>query len=163
LVTSCDVTLAQFVLNCLDEDERVALASMGDPKRPGAGVWTRDAVDEYAVGLVAPGCDVWGDIRIYGEGGHSPADAEHIARYCPARTLADVAVKRKIVGQYVDTAKIRDNAAVRLRSAEDRPSSRDLHEWSRAQFEATILETPVLLLASLYDDRPGYRDGWRLR
>src|SRR5688500_18090508 len=39
------------------------------------------------------------DLTIYDEGGHSEAHAAHIARWDPARVLAEVAAKRAIIDE----------------------------------------------------------------
>lgn len=72
-------TIAEFIAARLDEDEQTARAAFDG--RGDNGVWERDQ-DPYA------NATVFSDfIHIYPEGGHSPEQAEHIARQCPATTL----------------------------------------------------------------------------
>lgn len=85
----------------------------------------------------------------------------HIASHDPAQVLREIDAKRKLLDDYVLTARIRDEAAVRIKAAGDCPNPKDLEEWDRAQREAAILEGPVKLAASPLSHRPGYRDEWR--
>ncbi|MGW3808842.1 DUF6221 family protein [Micromonospora sp. NPDC005113] len=123
----------------LDDDERVATGSESSDaalrwslKLPGYGSWIQDGN---------------GDTVVYDEGAPSESEAEHITRHDPARVLAEVDAKRRIV---------------------------DLFEYEQIDVSlpggppATVpgrrpaTAGPVLrLLALPYADRPGYRDEWR--
>ncbi|MFF7485615.1 DUF6221 family protein [Streptomyces luteogriseus] len=139
----------------LDEDERVARAAADELEGPElGGEWRYDG--QYvetarertmvAVGsqdLMEPGC------------------GEHIARHDPARVLREIDAKRQLLDDYETTARIRDEAAARIKAAGDHPDPKDLDTWDRAQREAAIFEGPVKLAASPSSDRPGYREEWR--
>jgi hypothetical protein len=93
-VSDVDV-LVRFVRDNLATDELIARASMGDPSREGAGVWTRECsheADDWC-GLCR---EVVGDIHIYDEGGHDADDVAHIARQDPKSTLERVAAQRRL-------------------------------------------------------------------
>jgi hypothetical protein len=85
--------LLAFVRAQMDEDERVALAARGDGcsrgdwlvERPGFGAAIR--TDD-------------GDVVVYDEGAPSESQVEHIARWDPARVLAEVEAKRRILGEH---------------------------------------------------------------
>jgi hypothetical protein len=91
------MTLAEFLLARIAEDEAVAQAAIRpepvkgwSPPRVDDGRWATDhgMYEERVEGI---------GITIYDEGGHSVEQAEHIARYDPARVLADCEAKRRIV------------------------------------------------------------------
>jgi len=87
--------LVAFLRARLDDDEQVARAA-------GAGVWTRECGHtDFGGADLPPGhdtcCVVSGDIHLYDEGGHDGDQAEHIARWDPARVLAEVAAKRGLI------------------------------------------------------------------
>ena len=87
--------------------------------------------------------------------------ALHIAEFAsPERVLREIDAKRRLLDDYVVTARIRDEAATRIKAAGDHPDPKDLDEWDRAQREAAILEGPVRLAASVYEDRSGYLAEW---
>lgn len=94
---------------------------------------------------------------------NSSEAAAHFARHDPARVLAEVASKRRIVTDYSETVRIRDEAAARIRDAGGPASAapEDLDTWDRAQREASTLEGPVKELALPYATEPGYREEWR--
>lgn len=79
----------------------------------------------------------------------------------PAQALRELGAKRQLLDDYMVTARIRDEAAARIKAAGDRPDPQDLDTWDRAQREAAILEGSVKLAASPLADRPGYRAEWR--
>ena len=76
----------------------------------------RERLDEEAAAAIAAGGDAWqhhehpsdtglirdaaGGVVVYDEGEPSEEQAEHIARWDPARVLADVAAKRAIVDMH---------------------------------------------------------------
>lgn len=81
--------LVAFLHARLDEDElmaRAATPKVADPRME-PGVW--EHVGETRIeGYL---------LTIFPGGGHDEADAEHIARHDPARVLAEVEAKRRIV------------------------------------------------------------------
>jgi hypothetical protein len=130
----------------IDGDDRVAKSAAGSLRcgcHPGsyAGEWTAiDAIVRTESHHVAGG-EGW-------PAAIEPEVAEHVARWDPARVLAEVDAKRRILAQYED-------ACERVRhpvSAASRSAARV------AQFE---LENVVRLLALLYAGRDGYREEWR--
>jgi hypothetical protein len=85
------VTLVEFLLARLDEDEAVARAAW-TPNWPDPLSWF---VEEELVGRM----DAEMDIEHFGSAG-TKADARHIARHDPARVLAEVAAKRAILDKH---------------------------------------------------------------
>jgi hypothetical protein len=93
-VEAVSADLVAFLRQRLDEDEQVARAAIGKPSptneglgpgvwRAGGGIW-----DEVVDG---------DDMTIYAEGGHTPEQAQHIARWDPAAVLREVEAKRRII------------------------------------------------------------------
>jgi hypothetical protein len=136
------VTLIKFLLARIAEDEAVAQAAIRD--EPVVADW----VDGHP--LMASDDGRWfsepGDgygserveglgITIYDEGGHSSAQATHIARHNPARVLAECEAKRRIV-EAVDAWWWDD--------------------WAKRTYDAVLRH-----LAEVYGDHPDYRDEWR--
>jgi hypothetical protein len=110
----------------LDEDERVALAAT-------AGAWVVTTTDGRSV------CGVQALGRLNGipaTSVHCRADAEHIARHDPARVLAEVEAKRRLL---------------------------DLHDgWHSCGVWECDGDCPtVRLLALPYAGRDGYDETWR--
>jgi hypothetical protein len=79
---------------------------------------------------------------------HEAVQAEHVARWNPARVLREIEAKRGVLRQYLDLREQVRNPV----SAENRARARAL------QGE---LGDVLRLLALPYADRPGYRDEWR--
>ncbi|WP_131802138.1 DUF6221 family protein [Parafrankia soli] len=79
--------IAAFILERLDDEERDARAATPGPWR--VGNFPRERV-------VYSGPDE-ADVLIYDEGGHSEADAHHVARQDPAATVARVEALRALV------------------------------------------------------------------
>lgn len=121
----------------LDEDERVALAARkGASGWDGDGVWTTDDRDS------AGQCRIEGDvITIYDEGGHTEAHAKHIALWDPARVLADIDAKRRILAE----------CEYEINDAEKRDTGDGVG----------LSHTILGLLALPYAGRDGYREEWR--
>ena len=94
-------------------------------------------------------CRVEGDnITIYDEGGHDRSQALHIARWDPARVLAECATKRRVIASY---------RAAR-RSAAEGPLIDELydeHDWL-----ATELESLIRDWAAIHSGHPEYRQEW---
>jgi hypothetical protein len=124
----------------LDEDERVAkMAEILDP-----APWANRV-------STTPGGHVEG--RIAGAGGHTVVhvkdqapdfdSATHIARWDPARVLAEVDAKRRILELH---APVIDGTQ---------------SSWTWFAGSESASEAIVKLLALPYADRPGYRSEWR--
>ena len=125
----------------LDEDEAAALAVRDDRYGDNDGVgWKRWAIDAPDDGswprLSALGVDL---AHSYADNVITPQRGEHIARWDPARVLAEVDAKRRMVDRLWDDSEgiLRPGIA----SGTARP----------------VLE----LLALPYADHPDYREGWR--
>lgn len=129
--------LVQFLREQLDEDEREAqeaLKQTTTTRRRVGGQWVEDVVQPPEWRR-----SVWG----------------------PSRVLAEIDAKRQLLDDYTVTARIRDEAAARIKAAGNHPDAKDLETWDRAQREAAILEGSVKLAASPLADRTGYCEEWR--
>lgn len=110
--------LAEWLRAQLDEDERVACEAAPDPSLR----WTDDSADAPPAG--------WNPLT-------------HIARWDPARVLAEVDAKRRLLNVYLEA----DNYYRDHRAA---PAG-ELHG----------LWTAIQLIAAAYAGHPGYREEWR--
>jgi hypothetical protein len=127
--------LVAWLRECLDEDERVALAAAEE----GALAWATSSEDnnwhQFAV------ADDRGKVVVYDEGWPSAEQAVHIARHDPARVLAEVTAKRRIIDAH------------------------DEH-YAPAELFCPTCEgqyppcQTLRLLASVYAGRPGWRSEW---
>ena len=145
------MTLTEFLLARLAEDEAAAKAASAISK------WDAEARDHVKV-PAAPAIWVTADgygsgavertngdphdvgIVVYDEGCPNDAEATHIARHDPARVLADVESKRRIVEMF----------------------SGNLHERWDDGFEAEKIGREVLrALAAVYADHPDYQEAWK--
>ena len=129
--------LVAFLRARLDEDERVALAAAEESR-----TWTRQSHCDYSVpNLPIDDHTLWFGDRIVGEVGFGdgemrPAEAEHIARHDPARVLAEVDAKRRIV-------------------------DRCEHYQTYEDYGWALADEVLSLLALPYADHPDYREEWR--
>jgi len=149
------MTLVEFLRARLDEDERAALNAPPGP-------WHYDrkrftvTCDGYPVAS-------WRHEGKLTDG--SPLldrTGEYMERFDPARVLAEVDAKRRILDDYSRTIRIRDEAAARIKDAGPANADpEDLDTWDRAQREASILEGPVKALALPYAAHPEYDPAWR--
>jgi hypothetical protein len=85
------MTLLEFLTACLDDDERVALAA-------GGASWSANVPGMVHVDAAA----IAANKHAFGKLGYvasvqQDADREHIARWDPARVLADIAAKRFVI------------------------------------------------------------------
>lgn len=143
-----------FLLARLDEDEGVAQAAGADQWR----VWCAaeiegddnpylDEAERRAHLAGEPGgyvkrhdeeCQIEGPcMTLYDEGGHERAHALHIVRHDPARTLAEVEAKRRIVAM-----------------------GQDFDVYSEPYTAQQTWERTTRLLALPYADHPHYRPEW---
>jgi len=156
--------LVRWLGEQLDEDERVALTWPADQRS-----WTEygDRRLEYASGASegVSAVNVKADAPLGWERIYVKRDGiglvDHIAAHDPARVLREIDAKRRLLDDYVVTARIRDEAAARIKAAGDLPDAKDLDTWDRAQREAAILEGPLKLAAMPLADRSGYQETWR--
>jgi hypothetical protein len=153
-MTTRTATLVEFLTARLDEDEAAAQAAADPP-------WTAEIMSHVDAGSVTHqtwevgrniNFDYLGDdheIVSYGtrdEGdGQSEANARHIARHDPARVLAEVDAKRRIVADY-------ERGLGRRRD----------HPGDAASAGALLaLHAVARLLALPYTDHPDYDEAWR--
>lgn len=150
--------LVDFVHARITEDEACAVAAGGRDTHEGAGQWTRRCghLNNDATAPLPPGhdncCVVDGDITIYDEGGHTPEQADHIARWDPARGLAECEAKRRIVAWCVEVVGDRD-----LSNYGEVGCLRD----DRDALAVTLAVETLRLLALPYAGHPDYREEWR--
>ena len=141
--------LASWLLEQIAEDERKARAAHCDrteidrlsrqPVRTvkDDGVWT---VGEHAMDE----CEVEGiGIHVYGEGGHTHEQAEHIATWDPARVLAECEAKRRIIDWH--------------RGGHYCTDLGNMESWYLREEPCPTLRALALPVA----DRPGYLEEWR--
>lgn len=123
----------------LDEDERVARAATVSPWE-----WGPAPPGKLSWGLSGPNVPFGGWIlRVNDAGCPSTHDAEHIARWDPARVL------RKVVTE-------------RARIKADRLMLDFLDPTEAPEGEGKyVAERAILMLAQPYADRPGFLEEWR--
>jgi len=132
----------------LDDDERIARAVPDHRQRNGELHWQEISPDSQP-GLVGDQCG--NVVTLGGPGGTSRWHGEHIARHDPARVLAEVDAKRRILDEVADEATGLDMQV----DGEFRVGSRD------EKAEPYLGDKLVRLLALPYADRPGYRHEWK--
>lgn len=144
--------LVAFLRACLDDDERLAMAA---GERDGYD-WTharRDDDDHFSGGVHA------GRGEVVSNSETSPHQGEHIARWDPARVLAEVEAKRRILDLHGftddgwnegDEQRCTECGWVRLEAG-----------WGQRGSQRAWPCTTLRLLASPYADRDGYDESWR--
>jgi hypothetical protein len=134
--------LVAFVKRCLDKDEQVAQRAKDLAKTrhwdssPEGSVIDATVHTEYRYLAVGPDYRSLDDI------------GEHIARWDPARVLAEVAAKRRILDDY-------DIVVSAIRRVDDVDGNRLLY----ARLEAR--ESDIRWLAQPYAGHEGWREEWR--
>jgi|SRR6185437_2622484 len=143
-------SITEFLRARLDEDERVA-------REAGSGNWTRECGHLGWNGEELPPshdmcCVVAGDdIRIYDEGGHGPEQADHIARWHPARVLGEVEAKRDVVAWCIEVIGDRDLSTYdQFGCLRDDPQA----------LAVTLAVETLRLLASPYGTHPDFDPAW---
>lgn len=158
------MTIVEFLMAMLDEDEQVAQAAMpgpwrwrtdegalgGEPNPPGSPQWGHCGPDLISVNgedvITSTGYDADNVIVLR-------ADAEHVARHDPARVLAEVAAKRRQI-----------DLTFRYEATIDGEwgCRHDAEEIARGGCPATPVDGIAMLrlLAVVYADHPGYRSDW---
>ncbi|MFC8376416.1 DUF6221 family protein [Streptomyces albidoflavus] len=135
--------LIAFLQARLDEDEAAARAAT-------AGPWVESGVGDHGWGVSfsAPGSGVEAD-----DGSQGRADAAHIARHDPARALAEVEAKRRVVGECAYWNERMEAEAV------------NPPKFPQPGLDLGLLldaMNPILRhLAAPYADHPDYREEWR--
>lgn len=137
----------------LDEDERMAREATGGPWEVGPTFGGRD--NRVYVKPEGFGIDTVGTCIIAGQVANMPeyrANAEYIARHNPARVLAEVDAKRRILDRHASYDFPAD--------LEDGPGA---YSWTgRCDHCHEPWPCPDLRdVAAPLADRPGYREDWR--
>lgn len=136
--------LVQFLRDRLDEDERTALAATPGP-------WEQSGIGDYGwtVSFSRPGAGVEAEDSDQGR-----ADAAHIARHDPARVLAEVEAKRRMLDEHKparpEYLPRRELGCLTCTTAQ---------AWDEKANEANCLT--LRLLALPYADHPDYCEEWR--
>ena len=89
--------------------------------------------------------------------------AEHIVRHDPARVLAEVDAKRRILASYTEAVLVRDEATQWAMSPSPvitNPGADGVERWTRARDAAFFLEPAIRLLAQPYASHPDYDEAW---
>jgi hypothetical protein len=133
--------LVAFMRAALDEDEASAKAAAASPPPWTA---TEDDVRDVNGHVVA-------EQRCWGVDVMPPENAAHIARWDPARVLAEVEAKRTRIAMLVDSTTYFAGPAI--------------NEEVRRPLVGVLQAVTRHLLrleAQVYADRPGFKDAWRL-
>lgn len=132
------VEITEFLLARIAEDEQAARAAT-------AGPW------EVRPYWFTSGDRSWSAVPEVIDEDIDAHDAEHIARWDPARVLAECETKRQVVGR----AQLLDEQAASIDPADVR---------LRASFEgqAVAWAVAVMMLALPYADHPDYRPEWKV-
>ncbi|MFC8267800.1 DUF6221 family protein [Streptomyces cinereoruber] len=90
------------------------------------------------------------------------AAAGHIVRHDPARVLAEVDAKRRVLASYAQAVRVRDEAMEWVKEPVfTDPGAAGIERWNDARDVAHFLDPVVRLLALPYASHPDYRDTWR--
>ncbi|MBH1939139.1 hypothetical protein I5Q34_33605 [Streptomyces sp. AV19] len=155
--------LVAFLRARLDKDERVARAVLGAPwvrRKDVAGVHADDATDDRPDGTPVADCR-----HVPAEYEHKVAVAEHIARHQPARVLAEVEAKRRIVDAYAvvlgEQGVLREQMRIALAEGREEDFMRMHRQESNLIERARHLAPATQALALPYAEHPDYREEWR--
>ncbi|MGW1938970.1 DUF6221 family protein [Streptomyces goshikiensis] len=143
--------LVQFLHACYDEEAQGAAGASAGPWTSWRGKTLLHGLGQLEHGVALPGDGIGSRASIATA---SWMDAEHIARHNPARVLAEVDVRRRLIQEVL------------------RYEAKIDGEWgcchSREQIAAGLCEEinpddieALRLLALPYADQPGYREKWR--
>lgn len=145
------VDLVQWLTAQLDADERIARAATPGPWEwtPETDVWDQNGPTLIREGTDAPDAKL---VEVAAGWGHDAwgmhvgdADQEHIAEWDPARVLREIDAKRAVVARYEFAC----GQAVQSQTEAERET------WVQV---GGALQSCVLLLAAVYEDRPGYAE-----
>lgn len=131
------IDLVKWLERQLDEDERIARATMLTSTDKGEWTVTADprSGDDKPTGVLGTCIHIG---MIGGNGDlDDPAQAIHIAEHDPARVLREVEAKRALLHDCVHTLEVED-------------------------YGYTLADKTIRRLASVYSDRPGFKDEWRI-
>ncbi|MEV8623389.1 DUF6221 family protein [Streptomyces sp. NPDC051079] len=152
--------LVEFLTARLDEDEQAARAATDGPW----AAWQRSTLrglGDLLHAVTTPGQAPGARASIATA---SWLDAEHIARHDPARVLAEVDAKRRILASYTEAVLVRDEATQWAMSPSPvitNPGADGVERWTRARDAAFFLEPAIRLLAQPYASHPDYDEAWR--
>jgi hypothetical protein len=150
------IEIGEFLNARLDEDEQMAqAASAGLPWRAGTKSDGLPSRNEWDLDLVYQYPDESGVVQC------SPEEAPHIARHDPARVLAEVAAKRRIVE--IHQRKVSDGYPDVIVCSECGPTDDErwrVQKWEQYQGGAWPCRT-LRLLASVYAEHADYNPSWR--
>lgn len=149
---------AQWLRDQLDEDERIARAACEGAK----GEW-RHVGDEHGAFVIGDhngGAEVCHD-----EGYPTLEQATHIAEHDPARVLREIEAKRAIVDAYLPPGEDPHPGEPCINYEGQDPADYDQFDscWRHVEASKRLLHHDYVLrlLASVYADRPGFREEWR--
>lgn len=149
------MTLVEFLRARLDEDEQVARAAAdrtGEQWRASAPGLYNESDPSNHPGPFATGA--WGDLE--------DDVAEHIARHDPARVLAEVAVKRRIVELHLSwAADFTTGPDARYADRYCQTCSDNDMSWWSDKYPPEWPCPTLRLLALPHADRPDYDPAWR--
>ncbi len=143
--------MVAFLNARLDEDEGAAKAATPGPWMTADGrEWLADNV-VFGQSVDWPGhiqqvCNV-----DYAQ--HKAGNAEHIARYDPARVLREVEAGRKLLNLYERAKSYRNQVFAQ-------PEPRSISSEMRAVTQMMALEQVLKLRAAVYSDHPDYDEAW---
>lgn len=140
--------LVAFLRERLDADGQIARAAAGT----GTGRWTQNSDDLYGhTGRVE---DEHGEAVVYDEGAPTEDEAKHIARWDPARVLADIEAKRNLLRAAVSARN--DHRHWNARP----PADPEARTKVLAQMDARWSAWHYVLtqLAAEYSGHPGYAE-----
>jgi hypothetical protein len=139
--------LVAFVMRCVDKDERVALAAIQEHSDP-SGRWALGGDIDDNVRPADPTGNDWVAVGPW-DGGLGDATAAHIARWDPARALAEVKAKRRILDLHHET---------------ELESEPDHEPLGAGCAECAHFDWPcdtIRLLAQPYAGQDGWQEEWR--
>lgn len=143
------MTIGEFLMARLVEDE----AHARQATEFSTGRWHVPSTGVVDLGLVDPDAGI-GGLQTFEDG----RVAEHVARHDPARVLAEVAAKRRILAAIeagdAEWAQAKERAG-------KAPVSFDLARARSLQRE--LADVVLRNLAALYADHPDYDPAWRVQ
>lgn len=152
------VTLTEFLLARIAEDERAAQAALESPN-VAPGPWLAGSTVPHLVDYVVYQPSAWPGRLVHAcdtdlAGPHRVQVAEHIARWDPARVLAEGEAKRRIVElhRHYESAIQVERASATLAD----PIPNTLYAARDALAEM------LRLLASVYSEHPDFDPEWRV-
>ena len=151
-MTTPTITLADFLLQRIADDEAVAREAQALARSPWRATYGRQVEEPEPGHLVTPEDE-------YAHSDEPPdAIALHIARHDPARVLADCAARRAIVELHEDARQAKD-VYNRGYEAGDLSTPNDLRFRLDANVRWAALDGVLRQLASAYVDHPDF-DTW---